>query len=256
MIYVSLDTETTGLSFVTGHVIEIGAVAWKYGDDEEKTVFPRFHCYVRSPVPVSAFIQNLTGITQARLDADGILASVAIRRFNLWLIDVARLGRGDGGEDEAIYLLGQNIAAFDMPFLLTMSLRSTQTLLLAPGVAGVVDLLLILKPYKARLGLPSLKLGVVYDAAMGRPLANAHSAIADAVAVLDIVRSPWFASVVTPGSVPRIGMKLVREVFWERFLRLGRKYPDHVTLIGGDGYGDGDGRTGERSLYFIRFQPY
>ena len=71
-ICVSLDLETTGLVTQTDEIIEVGAVKFQ-GD----RVLDTFHTLVNPYRPLPQFIRELTGITQAEVDAGLPFATVA-----------------------------------------------------------------------------------------------------------------------------------------------------------------------------------
>ncbi len=84
-IYVSFDVETTGLSVVNDHIIEIGATKLQNGK-----VLDRFQAFVKSPVPISQFTTELTGITQEQVD-QGIGLSEAVSLFDNFIKDTVLL---------------------------------------------------------------------------------------------------------------------------------------------------------------------
>ena len=71
-ICVSLDLETTGLVADTDEIIEVGAVKFQGG-----RVLDTFHTLVNPYRPLPQFIRELTGITQAEVDAGLPFATVA-----------------------------------------------------------------------------------------------------------------------------------------------------------------------------------
>ena len=93
---VSLDLETTGLSAEADEIIEVGAVKFR-GD----TVLDTFQALVNPYRPLSQFVRDLTGITQAQVDAASAFSAIAsdLEAFI-----------GDSP------IVGQNIA-FDIAFL-------------------------------------------------------------------------------------------------------------------------------------------
>ena len=93
---VSLDLETTGLSAEADEIIEVGAVKFR-GD----TVLDTFQALVNPYRPLSQFVRDLTGITQAQVDAASAFSAIA---YDL----EAFIG--------ASPIVGQNIA-FDIAFL-------------------------------------------------------------------------------------------------------------------------------------------
>ncbi|MFH1560632.1 MAG: helicase C-terminal domain-containing protein [Chloroflexota bacterium] len=71
-VCVSLDLETTGLIAETDEIIEVGAVRFQ-GD----RVLDTFHTLVNPYRPLPQFIRELTGISQAEVDAGSPFATVA-----------------------------------------------------------------------------------------------------------------------------------------------------------------------------------
>ena len=69
---VSLDLETTGVSPDSDEIIEVGAVKFQ-GD----RILDTFQTLVNPYRPLSQFIRELTGITQAQVDAATAFSSVA-----------------------------------------------------------------------------------------------------------------------------------------------------------------------------------
>ena len=96
---VAVDTETTGLSPKRDHVIEVGAVHFGAGGIKGEP----FSSLVRCPVPLSPFITQLTGITEAMLSSAPTAAQVLPRFLDF-------VGGGDS-------ILVAHNARFDMGFL-------------------------------------------------------------------------------------------------------------------------------------------
>jgi DNA polymerase-3 subunit epsilon/ATP-dependent DNA helicase DinG len=71
-VCVSLDLETTGLIAETDEIIEVGAVKFQ-GD----RVLDTFHALVNPYKPLPKFIRELTGISQAEVDASSPFSAVA-----------------------------------------------------------------------------------------------------------------------------------------------------------------------------------
>ncbi|KAB5606532.1 PolC-type DNA polymerase III [Bifidobacterium jacchi] len=111
--YVTLDLETTGVSWQRDTIIEFGAVRVR-----NRKPVATFQQLVDPARPVSAFITRLTGITPAML-ADEPTLDRALPEFLDWC-----------GDD---VLVGHNIAAFDMQFI-----RSSSMLLLHHDVPNPV----------------------------------------------------------------------------------------------------------------------
>ncbi|NOZ71117.1 MAG: DEAD/DEAH box helicase family protein [Chloroflexi bacterium] len=150
-IYVAVDLETTGLDPEKDTILELGAVRFRDGE-----ILETFSQVVNPNRPVSRFIQQLTGISQAEAEAAPYLSSVAsaFRRFI-----------GDHP------LVGHNIA-FDAAFLRSHNLYRLNPLI------DTWELAVILL-----WGLPSYKLGRVAEH-LGIDLVDAHRAFADAEATM------------------------------------------------------------------------
>lgn len=64
--YTVLDLETTGLSHLKDHIIEIAALKVR-----NECVVEKFHTLVQCPVPITATVSKLTGLTDAQLITEG-----------------------------------------------------------------------------------------------------------------------------------------------------------------------------------------
>lgn len=75
---VVFDTETTGIRFTKDRIIEIGAVSLENGTEAEG-----MDLLIRLPegYRLDPYITNLTGITQERLEAEGVAEQKAARAF-------------------------------------------------------------------------------------------------------------------------------------------------------------------------------
>lgn len=75
---VVFDTETTGIEFGRDRIIEIGAAAWEQGRETGG-----MDCLIRLPEgrTLPPFIVNLTGITDAQLQAEGVTEAEAAASF-------------------------------------------------------------------------------------------------------------------------------------------------------------------------------
>ena len=79
VVYVAFDVETTGLSTVDDHIIEIGATKYQNGK-----VMERFQTFVKSPKLIPAHIEELTGITQDMIDTEGVELSKAMELYHVF----------------------------------------------------------------------------------------------------------------------------------------------------------------------------
>ncbi len=151
--YVALDLETTGLDPQRDAIIELGAVRFRDGQ-----ILDRFSQVVNPGRPIPKAIQQLTGISQAEVDAAPPLSRVA-SRFRAFVGDAP--------------IVGHNIG-FDIAFMRANDLYNYNPLI------DTFELALITLP-----GLPSYKLGRVAEA-LGVSLENAHRAYDDAEASMHI----------------------------------------------------------------------
>lgn len=101
MILLGMDYETTGLSPDTDRIIEVGAILWS--TSQHKCLESQGYL-VKSEVPVSPKITELTGISQAAVDKFGYNSRDALETF----LDLA---------EQADAFVGQNIIQFDKRFL-------------------------------------------------------------------------------------------------------------------------------------------
>lgn len=100
-VLLSLDFETTGLDFVQDRIIEVGAVLWSTG---QAKCLESSGYLVKTDVPISARITEITSITQAAVDRFGYESKDALEA----LLDLAA---------QADAFAGQNVKRFDKLFL-------------------------------------------------------------------------------------------------------------------------------------------
>ncbi len=79
--FVVFDIETTGLSILNDHIIEISAIKMKAQQTTE-----RFDTFIQSPEPLSAFTSELTSITDAMLEGAPDVSD-ALRAFKTFIGD-------------------------------------------------------------------------------------------------------------------------------------------------------------------------
>lgn len=157
---VVFDTETTGVDFKKDRIIEIGAVALENGEETEG-----MDLFIRLPEGrrLDPFITELTGITEARLEAEGVGEEEAAGAF-------ARLLEGA----ERPLLAAYN-AQFDLNFLFC---------LLQPwGLAGALKkprLLDALTVYRDRRDYPHKLCNAIAAYGLEDKAVNSHRAIDDA----------------------------------------------------------------------------
>ncbi|MGL5978141.1 MAG: PolC-type DNA polymerase III [Erysipelotrichaceae bacterium] len=142
--YCVLDLETTGLSSQYDHIIEFGGQIIEQRSLSEKTL----QCFVKPPVPVSAFTTSLTGITQQDVDG-GLSLEAALDKILAFIGDRV--------------IIAHN-AAFDMSFL-NDKLISLGRKPLSNPVIDTLDLSRWIHREKKghRLGIVARIYGVAYD---------------------------------------------------------------------------------------------
>lgn len=85
-IYVAFDLETTGLSAVSDHIIELSAVKMQLGN-----VIDKFSEYINPGFPLSEFTINLTSITDTMV-ANADPEETTLNRFREWCGDAILVG--------------------------------------------------------------------------------------------------------------------------------------------------------------------
>lgn len=157
---VVFDTETTGIDFKRDRIIEIGAVALENGEETEG-----MDLFIRLPEGrrLDPFITELTGITEARLEAEGVGDQEAAGAFAKLL---------EGAERP---LLAAYNAQFDLNFLFC---------LLRPwGLAEALKkprLLDALTVYRDRRDYPHKLCNAIAAYGLEDKAVNSHRAIDDA----------------------------------------------------------------------------
>jgi DNA polymerase III epsilon subunit-like protein len=110
MILLGIDFETTGLSPETDRVIEVGAILYSTG---QKKCLESAGNLVKSDVPISSRITELTGITQSAVNKFGY---DSVRALEM-LLEMA---------DLADAFIGQNVVQFDKRFLESWTKRENR----------------------------------------------------------------------------------------------------------------------------------
>jgi len=157
---VVFDTETTGLRFGTDRIIEIGAVALENGAETEG-----MDLFIRLPEGrrLDPFITKLTGITEARLEAEGVDGQTAANAFAALL---------EGAERP---LLAAYNAQFDLNFLSALlRLWGLLRVLRAPRFLDVMTV------YKDRRDYPHKLENAIAAYHLEDRAVNSHRAIDDA----------------------------------------------------------------------------
>lgn len=150
--FVVVDLETTGLSSSTDEIIEIGAIKVSLDSNQHIT----FQTLVKPAVKLPRKIVEITGITQAMLDTDGIAPQEAIEQFIEFVGDLP--------------LVTYN-AAFDIGFLTNAYKRCGKTLINKYDCA-------LKRTRRAWPEFPNHRLSYI-TTLMNLPQSNQHRALAD-----------------------------------------------------------------------------
>jgi DNA polymerase III subunit epsilon len=100
MIFLALDFETTGLDPKKDSVIEVGAVLWSV---ESKRTLGVFNSFVRTDIPITPEITNLTGITAEMLLTLGVKPPEAFQKITEFM-------------ETSDAIVGHNVVRFDKLF--------------------------------------------------------------------------------------------------------------------------------------------
>ncbi|MBN3490580.1 3'-5' exonuclease [Acholeplasma equirhinis] len=161
------DFETTGLSAANDRIIEVGAVKLKKAGDRYEVV-ESMNELIKQPEPISAFITNLTGITNEMLKKDGIDEEIAFQMLNNLI-------------DEDTLLVAYNLA-FDIGFLLKLFQKYVEK-----NYAIKNDILDCMAVYKDRYPYPHKLMNAVET--FGIVNENAHRASDDALATFKVLQA-------------------------------------------------------------------
>ena len=80
--FIVLDLETTGLDPVNDNIIEVGAIRFRNGEEEEK-----FEQLVNPEMPIPDFITKLTGIKNDDV-ASFRVTNVTYRNMTKWYVEI------------------------------------------------------------------------------------------------------------------------------------------------------------------------
>lgn len=152
--YICFDLETTGLNVESDEIIEVGAVKVVEGRLTEQ-----FTCFVNIHKPLSPFISDLTGISDAMLQREGYEKQAVIEEFVKFCDGYA--------------LLGHNLM-FDYKFM-----KTAASLYRLPFEKNGIDTLDLARKFLPEL--PNKKLGSLCDHYQYRN-EKAHRAVYDAKA--------------------------------------------------------------------------
>eukprot|EP00854_Cymbomonas_tetramitiformis_P005175 gene5175-6295_t len=168
------DLETTGLSVYTTDIISLAVNVLETGQQFDKLVRP-------PTLPIPRHITQLTGLTNDALRKSSSWSTVGTLLCE-WLRDEVLCHRSDG----TLTFVGHNCRKFDVPILIRhlSKLRGTHPVIVKR--CAVVDTLRLLR--SALPGLRDHKQVTVYKHLFGTTPANAHSALADVVALTRIVK--------------------------------------------------------------------
>lgn len=132
-LHVFFDFETTGLDFIHDQVTEFGAVVdmvWarrsnikhiqeKLKEDSSEKSF-QFQTLIKTSVPIDPRVVELNGITQDKLNKEGVTKEVAMAKFFSWIKSFINR------RPAVVYLTAYNAHRFDMKFLLKLMKVSKQ----------------------------------------------------------------------------------------------------------------------------------
>jgi DNA polymerase III epsilon subunit-like protein len=192
---VSLDFEATGLRTQNAHIIQIGACC---DIDGKRFEFEELCC---PTVPVSDKICSITGLAREDINKARSVREV-IEAFVVFLQSLPAMN---------ITLVAYNGHRYDFPLFYWNCSKyglNYMNIIRRCNIVYLGDPLLWLKTslktehmVRSRSGRPSYKLGDVYECMYHRRFQDAHTALADAAAVLDIINDPQHVKesfIVTP----------------------------------------------------------
>jgi DNA polymerase III epsilon subunit-like protein len=190
---ISIDCESTGLSVYNDQIVEFGAAIRKWNTETgEVEVLTSFSEYARPTVArMSKKAAEITGISQESLQNEPVVQEV----FNHFLAHINTVC------DEQIprLLLSYNGFRYDIPLMTHELERCKESYALTYfrklRIDYTIDMLPVCRASldkttlkRKATGTCSYKLGDVYSSVCKCPLENAHGALVDSVAVLDILR--------------------------------------------------------------------
>lgn len=168
---VFFDTETTGLNFSRDEIIEFSAVVVERVNGQPTVTREYDQLITLSPgMSVPAFIENLTGISNADIAARGISKAEVCR-------DIREIFRGNA------LLLAYN-AHFDLSFLFYLLLRNGD-----PTVLKGKDKIDLLTVYKDRHSYPHKLCNAIEVYDLSGKVVNSHRAIDDVLATYAVMEA-------------------------------------------------------------------
>lgn len=164
-----LDCETTGLDYQNNHIIELAACRFVF-DGNHYVINDQMDVLIKIKYPLPSVITNLTGITEAMLEEQGVEESEAVNQFFQRFINASTNQK----------LVAAYNAPFDINFIRVMLARYGKSFKGA-------DFLDILTVYKDRAPFPhKLKDALTYYHLNDR-VVNSHRAIDDCLACYEVL---------------------------------------------------------------------
>ena len=166
---VVFDTETTGIDFRQDRIIELGAVALERGGETGG-----MDAFIRLPPgrTIPPFIVNLTGITDALLEEQGVSGETAAQAFAALL---------EGAERPLIVAYN---AQFDLNFLYYLLAPLSMT-----GILTAPHFLDALTVYRDRRDYPHKLCNAIEAYGLGDTAVNSHRAVDDARATVQLLEA-------------------------------------------------------------------
>ncbi len=192
---IGLDLESTGLNVFNARFVELGAAIWKF--DTLSGTFEQIATFVmrcRSPVPMELKSIQITGITQESVDSQPYTARDVLEKFAQFLNEhcIDQVPRAP---------VGYNIEDFDLPMIICEAERcglGAISYFQSLKLTCSVDLLPICRKSlettkldRKSDGCASYNLGSVYKSLLGKPLKDAHGALVDAIAALEVLQAGY-----------------------------------------------------------------